>query len=154
MTPVHPSAVLGAQLVAGAVQVLFGVLLAAVIAVAGFGAESPASLWLTVAILLLVTAAMFAVGLVVAALAPTANSALAIGLTAFFGLSAVGGMFGPMATLPAGVARAGEILPFGAAVRVIGDAWTGGALDGGNLVSLAVTTAVCGAVAVRFFRWV
>jgi ABC-2 type transport system permease protein len=106
-----------------------------------------------VAIILLATVAMFTIGLVVAALAPTANAALAFGLVAFFGLSAVGGMFGPPANLPEGVARAGEILPFGAAVQAIGDAWTGTSLDAGNLLSLVVTTAVCGLVAVRFFRW-
>jgi ABC-2 type transport system permease protein len=153
MTPVHPSAVLGAQLVAGSLQVLAGVLLAVVIAVAVFGAALPVTLWLTVAIILLVTVMMFAIGLVVAALAPSANAALAFGLVAFFGLSAVGGMFGPLATLPAGVARVGEILPFGAANRAISDAWTGAALDGGNLLSLAVTTVVCVLLAVRFFRW-
>ncbi len=153
VTPVHPSAVLGAQLVAGGVQVLAGVLLAAVIAVAGFGADLPASLWLTVGIVLLITVAMFAVGLVVAALAPTANSAVAIGLIAFFGLSAVGGMFGPPAALPGGVAKTGEILPFGAAVRALGDAWTGTTLDSGNVASLVVTTVVGGLLAVRFFRW-
>jgi ABC-2 type transport system permease protein len=71
VTPVHPSAVLGAQLVAGSLQVLTGVLLAAVIAVAGSGAAFPATLWLTVAVILLATVAMLAIGLVVAALAPT-----------------------------------------------------------------------------------
>lgn len=153
VTPVHPSAVLGAQLVAGGVQVLFGVLLASVIAVAGFGAAAPASPWLTALMLLLVTAAMFAVGMVVAALAPTANAALAIGLTVFFGLSAVGGMFGPTSSLPPGVARVGEILPFGAAVRAIGDAWAGVTLEVGNVVSLVITLVLCGVTAVRFFRW-
>lgn len=153
VTPVHPVAVLGAQLVAGALQVLAGVLLAVVVAVAGFGAAAPAAPLLTAAVLVLVTAAMFAVGLVVAAVAPTANSAVAIGLVVFFGIGAVGGMFGPAANLPAPAARTGEVLPFGAAVRALGDAWTGAGAHPAGLLSLAVCTVVCGLLAVRLFRW-
>ncbi|GAB7039648.1 MULTISPECIES: ABC transporter permease [Catenuloplanes] len=153
VTPVHPSAVLGAQLAAGALQVLAGVLLAALVAVAGFGAAAPAAPLLTVAVLLLVTAAMFATGLVVAAVAPSANSAVAIGLALFFGIGTVGGMFGPVTRLPEPVARAGEALPFGAAVRVLGDAWAGAGPHPAGLLSLAVCTVVCGLLAVRLFRW-
>ncbi|MDP9793683.1 ABC-2 type transport system permease protein [Catenuloplanes nepalensis] len=153
VTPVHPAAVLVAQLVAGGLQVLAGVLLAGLVAVAGFGAAAPAGPLLTAAVLLLVTAAMFAVGLVVAALAPTANSAVAIGLAVFFGLGAAGGMFGPTARLPEAVVRTGEALPFGAAVRALGDAWTGAGAHPPSLISLAVCATLCTLLAIRFFRW-
>ncbi|WP_127502585.1 hypothetical protein [Actinoplanes solisilvae] len=102
---------------------------------------------------MLVTVAMFALGLVVAAVAPTANAALAAGLVVLFGTGAVGGMFGPMARLPEPVVRVGEALPFGAAVRALGDAWAGAGAHPASLVSLAVCAVVCVLLAVRFFRW-
>jgi ABC-2 type transport system permease protein len=152
VTPLHPAAVLAAQGVAGMIQTAFGVALAVLIAVLA-GAPWPAAPWLTVAALVLATVALFAVGLVVAALAPTVNSALTIGLLAFFGMSSIGGMFGPVDHLPAGVSAVGEALPFGAAVHAVVDTWNGDSVPVANLISLGVCTVVCGLIAVRWFRW-
>lgn len=153
VTPVPPVAVLGAHLVAGGLQILTGVLLAALIAVGGFGATAPQSLPATAAILVVSTTAMFAVGLVIAALAPSINAALATGLIVFFGLGGVGGLFGPVANLPDGVARVGEVLPFGASVQAITGAWNGDGLEPGPVLALASCTVLCGLIATRFFRW-
>ncbi|GIE98742.1 ABC transporter permease [Paractinoplanes rishiriensis] len=153
VTPVRPEAVLGAHLTAGGVQILGGVLLAAAVAVAGFGAAAPADLLVTAGVILLTTVAMFAGGLLIAAVAPTVNAALAIGLLVFFGLGGVGGMFGPVTNLPGWLARVGEALPFGAAVRALTAAWTGGGPAWGSLLALAACTVVCGFTATRFFRW-
>ena len=153
VTPLHPATVLAAQGVVGMMQIAFGVALAVLVAVLAFGAPWAAAPWLTLATLLLATIALFAVGLVVAALAPTVNSALAIGLIAFFGMSSIGGMFGPVDHLPAGVSAIGEALPFGAAVHAMVDTWNGNGVPTANLISLGVCTLVSGLVAVRCFRW-
>jgi ABC-2 type transport system permease protein len=153
VTPLHPAAVLGAQLVAGLTQIAAGVLLAVLVAAAGFGAALPAAPATTVAVLLLAALAMFGLGLVIAAVAPTANAALAAGLVVFFALSAIGGGFGPTANMPDGLRRAGEALPFGAAVQAAGAAWSGAGPEAGHVVSLTVCAAVSGLAAVKLFRW-
>ncbi|HET6532001.1 MAG TPA: ABC transporter permease [Actinoplanes sp.] len=153
VTPVRPAAILGAHLVAGLIQITAGVVLAVVVAIAGLGATPPADPVLTVAVLLLATLAMFAVGLLIAAVAPTANAALATGLVVFFAMGAAGGMFGPPGNLPEALARAGTVVPFGAAVRAIGGAWDGAGPDAAPLLSLAVCVLVPGSAAIRFFRW-
>lgn len=153
VTPLHPAAVLAAQLIAGLVQIAVGALLACAVAVLAFSTPLPARPVLTVAVLLLATLALYAVGLVVAALAPSASAAVAIGLVLFFAMSSIGGMFGPVGNLPAGVAAVGEALPFGAALPAVVAAWNGSPMPAGNLVSLGVATLLCTAVAVRWFRW-
>ncbi|WP_328472612.1 ABC transporter permease [Actinoplanes sp. NBC_00393] len=153
VTPVRPATVLAAHLSAGTMQVFTGVLIAVAVAIAGFGADPPADLLATLAVLLLTTVAMFAAGLLVAAVSPTINAALAIGLVLFFGFGALGGMFGPTSSLPGGLATTGEALPFGAAVQAITAAWTGASPAWGAIAALAGCTVVCGFVAIRFFRW-
>jgi ABC-2 type transport system permease protein len=153
VTPVRPAAVLGAHMVAGSLQILGGVLLACLLAVGAFGAGAPRSLLATAGALILATAAMFALGLLIAAVAPSINAALAIGLVVFFGLGAVGGMFGPVTNLPGGLARVGEALPFGASVQAINGAWNDAGPGTAPVLALVLCTILCGAVATRAFRW-
>ena len=54
---------------------------------------------------------------------------------------------------PERLAEIGGYLPFGAGIDVIGATWTGGALDGDQLLALAATAAVGAVVGIRLFRW-
>lgn len=153
VTPARPSWVLGAQVVVSAGQTLVGVILAVGIAMLMFGANLPRNLLLAVGVFVLASAAMYAIGLVIAAVVPTANSSVAVGLVVFFAMGALGGMFGPVASLPPALAAVGQALPFGAAVDAMSAAWVGQAPDVASIVSLVVTVVVGGALATRFFRW-
>ncbi len=79
VTPAAPAMVLVAQLVVSALQTALGVVLAVGVAVGVLGAMLPAHLAVAVAVLLLAALAMSAVGLVVAAVAPTPHAAVAVG---------------------------------------------------------------------------
>ncbi|MBD5787895.1 ABC transporter permease [Cellulosimicrobium terreum] len=153
VTPASPAMVLVAQVVVSAAQTALGVALALVVATTVFDAHLPASPWIALGVLVLAAAAMYAAGMLVAAVSPTPNSALAIGLVVFFAFGATGGMFGDVSNLPEPVARAGEALPFGAAVQALGDAWAGQPVEAGHLVALGAAAVVCSLVASRFFRW-
>lgn len=96
---------------------------------------------------------MYGVGMVVAAVSPTPNSSVAIGLVAFFVTMALGGGFGNRDALPERMAEVGGYLPFGAGLDVIGAAWVGESADGAQILALAATTAVGALVGVRLFRW-
>ncbi|MEV1292473.1 ABC transporter permease [Pseudonocardia sp. NPDC049635] len=153
VTPAGAVPVLVAQTVVGLAQALAGIGLALGVAVLGFGAGMPTSPWVAAGGLLLATAAFFALGALVAALAPTTNSVLAIGLVIFLGTGAVGGMFGDPSALPGPLAEIGKVLPFGATVQVLGAAWRGVPPELGSVLGLAVTALVAAAGAARWFRW-
>lgn len=153
VTPVKPAMVLAAQVITSIAQTLLGLAIALASAAALFGITPPIHLAAAIGIFALAAGAMYGLGIMVAAVAPSANSAVAIGLAVFFGLGATGGMFGPVAQLPEPVATVGSVLPFGAAVDALGSAWAGAAVDPVSMVSLVTTMAVGCLFAVRFFRW-
>jgi ABC-2 type transport system permease protein len=89
----------------------------------------------------------------IAAVSPSANAAIAIGLVAFFGAIALGGGLAPRDNLPDLVARVGEYLPFGAAHELLHAAWIGASLGLTHAVALAATTLLAALLAARLFRW-
>jgi ABC-2 type transport system permease protein len=152
-TPASPAMVLVAQVVVSVLQAVAGLTLALAVAFLAFDAQRPVDLGAALVVYLLAMAAMYAVGMIVAALAPTPNSAVAIGLITFFALGALGGMFGGRSSLPEPLATVGEWLPFGAAAEGLAAAWVGSPVEPAQLISLGVTTVVGIATAALFFRW-
>ncbi|MFF5987173.1 ABC transporter permease [Prauserella flavalba] len=153
VTPAHPALVLVAQSVVSLVQAVTGVALALVLARLAFDLTVPRSLAGAIGVFLLAVAAMYAVGMLVAAIAPTVNAAVAIGLVLFFAFLATGGGFGGREHLPGWLADAGAYLPFGATLDLLGDCWAGLAPAPGQLVALVVTTVISGTAAAWLFRW-
>jgi len=152
-TPAHPSMVLAAQVVTSFAQTLVGVGLALGISAAMFGIVGPAALAATIGAFALVCAAMYALGMVVAAVSPTPNAAVALGLVSFFGIAAVGGMFGGAQNLPEPVAAFGRWLPYGAGVEVLQHAWVGEPISWQPVAALAAAVVIGTACAIRLFRW-
>ncbi|WFE48055.1 ABC transporter permease [Verrucosispora sp. WMMD1129] len=153
VTPASPAMVLAAQAVVSVLQALVGIAAALVVAFLAFGASPPANLGAAVGVVALAMAAMYGAGMIVAAVAPTPNSAVAIGLVAFFVLGALGGMFGGRDSLPEVLAEIGGWLPFGAAVEALSSAWAGAAVPVANLIGLGATVVVGAVVAGLLFRW-
>jgi ABC-2 type transport system permease protein len=153
VTPASPAMVLVAQVVVSVLHALVGLALALAVAFLAFGARPPVDLGAAFAVYGLAMVAMYAVGMIVAAVAPTPNSAVAIGLIAFFALGALGGMFGGPDSLPGALAVVGESLPFGAAVGALSAVWVGAAVEPAHLISLGVTTVVGAVTAGLLFRW-
>ncbi|WP_105565073.1 ABC transporter permease [Microbacterium halophytorum] len=152
-TPAHPAMLLVAQVVTSLAQTLVGVGIAVAAAAAVFGIVGPEQAVAAIGAFLLVCAAMYAVGMIVAAVAPTPNAAVAIGLVVFFGIGAAGGLFGGKEQLPEVVAVVGAWLPYGAGVEALQHAWVGEPLPWEPVVALAAAAAIGGAAAVRLFRW-
>lgn len=153
VTPASPVMILVAQLAVSVLQTALGVLLALGVAILGFGANMPSRPGLAIAVFALAAAAMYAVGVLVASIAPSPNAAVAIGLGTFFVLGAVGGMFGPTSNLPDAVARVGELLPIGAAVAALGTTWLGEVPEARHLLALVAAIVVSGLLSARLFRW-
>ncbi|OFE17135.1 ABC transporter [Humibacillus sp. DSM 29435] len=153
VTPVHPSMVLLAQVVVSLAQTMLGVALALVIGRLAFGLAVPRDLPTAIGVLILATAALFALGLLVAAVSPTPGSSVAVGMVVFFGIGAAGGLFGPTDVLPDAVARVGEILPFGAGIQGLQAAWLDEPVPVRSVTGLLVTTLLTSVLSARLFRW-
>lgn len=153
VTPASPVMVLVAQGVVSVLQALLGLILALFVAMVFFGANPPDRILAAVGVFLLATLAMYALGMIVASVSPTPNSAVAIGLVLFFALGAMGGLFGGAGALPDFLSGASSWLPFGASVEALGAVWIGAEVAVANIVSMVVTTVVGISVAAVLFRW-
>ena len=153
VTPASPLMVLAAQAIVSVIQAVIGIALALAVAILAFGANPPRDTWAALGVVALTMAAMYSIGMIVAAVAPTPNSAVAIGLVTLFALGALGGMFGGRQALPEPLAEIGGWLPFGAAVDALSAAWAGVPVDPGQLLSLGITVVLGVVVAGLLFRW-
>lgn len=153
VTPVSPLMVLIAQVIVSVLQSLLGIAVALGFTAAVYGLNPPAGIGPAIGVLALTAAAMYATGMIVAAISPTPNSAVAIGLVGFLLLGATGGMFGGRDALPEPVAVVGDHLPFGAGVQALQQAWMGAPVDAASLLSLLGAIAVGVVVSALLFRW-
>lgn len=153
VTPAHPAMILVAQMAAALVQVLVGVVLALLVARLAFDMSMPRDPLPAIGVFCLVTVTMYALGMLVAAIAPTTNAAVAIGLVLFFATMALGGGFGPRENLPDDLAALGEHLPYGAGLEALSATWMGVAPDLWHLAALAGAAVLAGAAAAKTFRW-
>ncbi|PSL03555.1 ABC-2 type transport system permease protein [Haloactinopolyspora alba] len=153
VTPVNPVNVLSAQLLVnlGAAVVSSAVVL--VLAATAFGLGSPQNIPAFVVGFALTAAALFSIGLLVSALAPSGKSATSIGMLLFFPSMFFAGVWTPGELMPDWAEPVREVSPLGAGMEAMQDAWDGGWGGAANLVALVVAVLVAGSLGARFFRW-
>jgi ABC-2 type transport system permease protein len=152
-TPVPPSWMLAAQ---GIVQLCVAVTSLVVIFVASitaFGAAAPKSAGGLVLSVALATAGLLPIGLVIAAVARTANGASVIGRLVFFPMMFFAGLWLPRAAMPGPLLDISNYTPLGAAVEAIQDSMQQGFPPAAPLLVLAAYAVAFGFLARRFFRW-
>jgi len=152
-TPVPPSWLLGAQVVIQLCVALAGLIIVAVTSVAAFGVPVPKSPGGLVLSCLLSIAGLFALGLLIAALAPTAGSVNVIGRLMLFPLLFFAGLWLPRALMPGVLQDISNYTPLGAAVEAIQDSMQTGFPPAAPLLVLAAYALVFAFMARRFFRW-
>jgi ABC-2 type transport system permease protein len=151
-TPVHPRKLLGAQVAVQAA--VAGVALPLTLALgAALGMDMPQQPLVLAAVLVLGGAALFALGLLVCALAPDARVGWVMSAVIFFPSIFLAGFWLQKEQMPDWLARAGELTPLGGFRTAVQDAWTGAPQDPLILAVLAVTAVGAGALAARVFRW-
>jgi ABC-2 type transport system permease protein len=152
-TPVPPSWLLAAQVVVQLGAALAGLLIVNVASVTVFGAAIPKSVTGLALSCLLAIAGLFALGLLIAAVAPTAGSVNAIGRLALVPLMFFAGLWLPRALMPAILQDISDYSPLGAAVEAIQYSMQTGFPPARPLLVLAAYAVVFGIAARRFFRW-
>jgi ABC-2 type transport system permease protein len=152
-TPVRPSWLLAAQLaIEAAMAAMTSILIVAVARIA-FGVTLPRAAFAFVLALVLAAAALLSLGVLVAALAPRAKVAGAVGTMLFFPLMFFAGLWAPRATMGHTLRMVGDYTPLGAAVQALQDATAGAFPDPAQLAVMAAYALVCAGLAIRLFRW-
>ena len=152
-TPAGPGRLLAAQLGVNVAVSALRVVLILAVAWLGYGVVLPRQLAGFAVATLLTIAALLAIGLFVAAIAPSAQAAQAIGMILLYPLMFFAGLFYPIPALPAFVQHLSHATPLGAAVQALQVAFAGQWPQPQQLLTLAAYAVVFGLAAARFFRW-
>jgi ABC-2 type transport system permease protein len=152
-TPVGPVRVLAAQLTVNFAAAAVTVTLILAVARLGYGVVLPRQLAGFVLAALLAAIALLAVGLFVAAAAPTGRAANAIGAILFFPMMFFAGLWLPMAQMPPVLRHISHATPLGAAVQALQDSGQGHWPHPLALLTMAAYAVVSGLAAARLFRW-
>jgi ABC-2 type transport system permease protein len=152
-TPVPPAWMLAAQVVINLALAVLALGILMVAGLAGFGLGAPGQPGGFALALVLTIAAMFAIGLWIAAIARSTNYAALIGNLMFYPMLFFAGLFFPRQELPSVVQDIGKWTPLGASVQALQDSMRGVFPSASLLLALAAWAVVFGVLAVRFFRW-
>ena len=152
-TPVHPGSLVGAHLVVQLVVVTCATLAAVLVGVLSFGIATPVSLGWFLLSYGLGAVSLLAVGLLIGAVVPTANSGQAVGMLVYFPVLFFAGVYIPLEVMPDGVRTVSSYTPSGAAVQALSASWSGGVPETAALVVMAAWVFVAGSLAIWMFRW-
>ncbi|MFI7617911.1 ABC transporter permease [Nonomuraea terrae] len=152
-TPVNPARLLGAQL---ALNLVVASIAAVVVILSGWlvlGSQLPAQVFGFVLVFLLGAAAMLALGLVIAAVAPNGTTASTIGSISMFPLLFVAGMWIPREVMPEALRVISDFSVVGPFVNAMRDTWAGEWPQLPHLAVMAAGLVLFSGLAVRLFRW-
>lgn len=152
-TPMRPQGVLVAHVLINAAAVLVASVLAVVVALLVFDSPLPQQALLAVGVFLLGVAAMFGVGLLIAALAPKGSTASGIGMLVYFPMLFFAGMWTPGPAMPETLATIASYTPLGAASQALTTAWFADGLPLHQLLVMLAYCAVLYPAAIKLFRW-
>lgn len=152
-TPVGPGRVLAAQLAVNVAVVLVMLVLLVGVARLAFGVALPRQAAGFALAVVLTIAALFGLGLLIAAVVPTGRAANATGAILFFPMMFFAGLWLPIAAMPPVLQHVSHATPLGAAAQALTDAWQGHWPHPLQLLVLAAYGLVFTLVAARLFRW-
>jgi len=152
-TPVGPARVLVAQLAICLGTSTLSVALVLAVARVAFEVPLPRAPIAFAVTALVAALALIGLGLLVAAVMPTARSANAVGSVLFYVLTFFAGLWLPLAAMPTTLRHVSEATPLGAAVQALSRATQGEWPHPGRLALLAAYAVVSLALGIRLFRW-
>jgi len=152
-TPVHPIKLVLAQL---AVQLMVAILsasLAVAVGVLAFDIPIPGNPLGFVLAFVLAAASVFAVGLVIGAVAPTVSAGQGIGMAVYFPMLFLSGVYFPRGAMSGALLTISDLSPSGAGVQALQDAWGGLMPSPSNLAVMAAFAIGGSLLAARLFKW-
>jgi ABC-2 type transport system permease protein len=153
VTPVSPLTLLAAKLAVYAASGILSVVIVAAVSRFAYHVPLPRQPgWFALSVVLGV-AALLGLGMLVAAVAPTARAATGIGFVLFFPNLFLAGVYFPSDEMSPALQRAGNLTPLGSALHAIRDSWMGYEPRTEYLIIMAVYAVVAATGAALFFRW-
>lgn len=152
-TPVRPAWVMAAQVVVNLAIALGALAILFVLGVSAFGISPPKDPGALALSLLLCIAALFAVGLFIGAVAPSASSVGILGAAAFFPLVFFAGLWVPLQQMPDALRYIARYTALGAAVQASQDSMQGRFPPTCPMLVMAAWGAVFALASWRLFRW-
>ncbi|WP_431728048.1 ABC transporter permease [Verrucosispora sp. TAA-831] len=159
-TPVHPGTVLAAQLIVALAAAVTAATLLVVSARLVLDVPLPRHPFRFAVAFLLGFGAVLAIGMLIAAVAPTSRAATGLATVVYMVTMFAGGVFLPRFLLPDFLRRLGDYTPPGAQSLLLG--WSGDAVAGAGTAAsplllqlgiMALFAVVAGAAAAKLFRW-
>ena len=153
VTPVRPLTLLLADLTVWVASAVLSVALVVAVVRFAFHVPLPAAAGWFVLSVGLGIASLFALGMLAAAVSPTARGAAGIGWLLFFPNMFLAGVYFPTEEMSSTMRQVGNFTPLGSALHAVRDSWMG--IDP-RLEYLGIMPAwalVAGMLAARFFRW-
>ena len=132
---------------------MFSILLLLILSIVFFGARVPKNPGGLLLAVILTIAALFAIGLTIAAVARTSGAARGIMAAVLYPLLFFSGLYYPVQFLPGALQAISHFSPLGAAVQAMQAAMNVGFPPAQPLLVLAAYALVFGYLAKRFFRW-
>lgn len=152
VTPVSPVIVLIAQLVVNFAVAVASTTLVVSVGRIAFDVPVPRHLLGFVVAFVVGITALFGIGMLIAAVSPTARVANGLATMAYLAVIFFGGVMLPRFLLPDVIVEIGAYVPPG--VQALLDAWIGTAPpEAGHLLIMAGIALVAAALAARLFRW-
>jgi ABC-2 type transport system permease protein len=153
VTPVGPGRVLQAQMLTTLLMAIAAIGTMVLVGRVAFAVPLPRQPYGFALAIVLGSAALFAIGLTIAALAPSGKAANAVGTLLFFPNMFFAGLWMPRAAMPANLREISDYTPLGAGVQALQDATAGMWPHPLQLAVLAAYILVFGIIASKVFRW-
>jgi ABC-2 type transport system permease protein len=152
-TPIGPFRVLAAQLAAAFGMAVVMTILILLLARLGFSVPFPRQAGGFILTAVLAAAALLSLGLVIAALAPTARVAQGFGALLFYVMMFFAGLWIPIPKMPQSLQHISHATPLGAAVSAMANSAQGRFPTGLELITLAAWAVALSLAAGKLFRW-
>jgi ABC-2 type transport system permease protein len=152
-TPVSPTKLLAAQVTINIIIAGIAIAIITVGSVLFFGVKVPFEILGFVLSIVLATIAMFSLGVLIAALAPSQGVATGMGQGLLYPLLFFAGIYIPMQFLPGYLQTISNFTPVGAAVQALDSSMQGTFPSPISLLVMAAYAVFFGFIAVRYFKW-
>lgn len=153
VTPVRPLTLLIAKLAVYAAGAAISAMFIIAVSRLAYHVPVPVAAGGFVASFVLGMTALFSLGMLVSAVAPTARSATGIAMALFFPNMFLAGIYFPTENMSPAMRQIGNFTPLGSAFHAIRDSWQGIEPRLEYLGIMAGWTLVATILAARFFRW-
>ncbi len=152
-TPISPTKLLDAQVTINIILAAVGFVILAAGSILIFGMNIVFDITGFVLSLVLATAAMFSLGLLIAAVAPSQGAANGMMMALLYPLLFFAGVYVPMQVLPSSLQTVASFTPVGAAVKALESSMQGNFPSITPLLVMTAYTAVFSYIAIHYFRW-